>query len=45
MEWIGWLVSGAEVGADGKTGYERCTGKAARLPGTEFGERGDRWES
>ena len=22
VEWVGWLVSRAEVGADGKTGYE-----------------------
>jgi len=38
VEWIGWLMSRAEVGADGKTGYERCKGKIARLPGMEFGE-------
>ena len=33
-----WLVSRAEVGADGKTGYERCKGKMAMLPGMKFGE-------
>ena len=33
----GWLVSRAEVGADGKRGYERCKGKVARLPGVECG--------
>ena len=38
MEWIGWLASRAEVGADGKTVYDRCKGKVARLPGMEFGE-------
>ena len=38
VKWIGWLLSRAEVGADGKTGYERCKGKIARLPGMEFGE-------
>jgi hypothetical protein len=31
-------MSRAEVGADGKTGYERCKGKVAKLPGMEFGE-------
>ena len=38
MEWVGWLMSRAVVGADGKTGYERCKGKVARLPGMEFVE-------
>ena len=38
FEWIGWLISRAEVGKDGKTGYERCKGRAARLPAMEFGE-------
>ena len=31
-------MSRAEVGADGKTGYERSKGKVARLLGMEFGE-------
>ena len=31
-------MSRAEVGADGKTGYERCKGRRARLPGMQFGE-------
>ena len=38
IEMVGWMMSRAEVGADGKTGYERCKGKPARLPGMEFGE-------
>ena len=38
VEMVGWLMSRAEVGADGKTGYERCKGRRARLPGMEFGE-------
>ena len=29
---------GGEVGADGKTAYERSRGKTARLPWVEFGE-------
>ena len=39
VEWIGWLMSRAEVGADGKIGYERCNGKGARLPGMRLGEK------
>ena len=31
-------MSRAEVGADRKTGYERCNGRRARLPGMGFGE-------
>ena len=31
-------MSRADVGADGKTGYERCKGRRARLAGMEFGE-------
>ena len=38
VEMVGWLVSRAEVGADGKTGYERSKGKIAKIPGMEFGE-------
>ena len=37
-EMVGWMMSRAEVGANGKTGYERCKGKVARMPGMEFGE-------
>jgi hypothetical protein len=38
VEWVGSMMSRAEVGADGKTGYERSKGKVAKLPGMEFGE-------
>ena len=38
VELVGWTMSRADVGADEKTGYERCKGKRARLPGMEFGE-------
>ena len=38
VEMVGWMMSRADVGADGKTGYERCKRKRARLPGMEFGE-------
>ena len=38
VEMVGWMMSRADVGADGKTGYERCKGRRARLPGMEFGE-------
>ncbi len=38
VEWVGWMMSRAEVGKDGKTGYERSKGRKARLPGMEFGE-------
>ena len=38
VEMVGWLMSRAEVGADGKTGYERSKGKVAKIPGIEFGE-------
>ena len=43
VEWVGWLMSRAEVGADGETGYDRCKGKEARLPVMEFGE-GVKWK-
>ena len=38
VEYAGWLLTRAEVGADGKTAYERSRGKEAKLPGVEFGE-------
>lgn len=38
VEMVGWMMSRAEVGAVGKTGYERCKGRRARFPGMEFGE-------
>ena len=31
-------MSRADAGADGKSGYERCKGRRARLPWMEFGE-------
>ena len=38
VEYAGWLLTRAEVGADGKTAYESSRGKTARLTGVEFGE-------
>ena len=38
VEMVGWVMSRADVGADGKTGYERCKERRARLLGMEFGE-------
>ena len=38
VEMVSWLASRAEVGADGKTAYERVKGKKARIEGLEFGE-------
>lgn len=38
VEYAGWLLTRAEVGHDGKTAYERSRGKAARIPGMEWGE-------
>lgn len=35
---VGWTMTRAEVGADGKTAYERSRGRVARLPGMDFGE-------
>ena len=35
---VGWLISRAAVGKDGKTPYERVKGRAARIGGVEFGE-------
>ena len=38
VEMVGWMMSRADVGADGKTGYERYKERRARLLGMEFGE-------
>ena len=38
VEMVGWMMSRADVGADGKTGYERCKGRRARLLGMEYAE-------
>ena len=38
VEMVGWMMSRADVGADGKTGHERCKGRRARLLGMDFGE-------
>ena len=38
VEMVGWMMLRADVGADGKTAYERCKGRRPRLPGMEFGE-------
>ena len=32
------MMSGAEVGANGKTAYERIKGKVAKIDGLEFGD-------
>ena len=39
IEYAGALLNRYSVGQDGKTGYERLKGKAASMPGLEFGER------
>ena len=38
MEYAAYLLTRAEVGADGKTAYERSRGKVAKLVGVEFAE-------
>ena len=38
VEDAGWLLTRAEVGADGKTAYERSKGTPAKTMGAEFGE-------
>ena len=38
VEAVGWTMTRMEVGKDGKTAYERCRGKEARIPGVDFGE-------
>ena len=38
-EYAAYLLNRLEVGKDGKTPYERCKGKRARVLGLEFGEK------
>jgi len=38
MEYAAYLLSRFEVGHDGKTAFERCKGKKAKVLGLEFGE-------
>jgi hypothetical protein len=38
VEYAAYLLTRAEVGADGKTAYERSRGKVAKLVGVEFAE-------
>ncbi len=38
VEYAAYMLTRAEVGADGKTAYERSRGKVAKLAGVEFGE-------
>ena len=37
-EYCSFLLNRFEVGADGKTSYERLKGKKAKLQGLDFGE-------
>jgi hypothetical protein len=37
-EYSSYLMNRMEVGHDGKTAYERCKGKSAKVNGIEFGE-------
>ena len=37
-EYASYLLNRFEVGKDGKTAYERCKGKRAKVMGLEFGE-------
>jgi len=39
IEYAAVLLNCGQVGADGKTAYERLKGKPANLPGLQFGER------
>ena len=39
VEYAATIVNKGQVGADGKTAYERLKGKPAHLSGLEFGER------
>ena len=39
IEYAAVLINRGQVGADGKTAYERLKGKKAVLPGLQFGER------
>ena len=38
MEHASYLLNRFEVSHDGRTAYERCKGKPARVPGIQFGE-------
>ena len=38
MEYAAFLLNRFEVGRDGKTSFERCAGKKAKVLGVEFGE-------
>ena len=38
VEYASYLLNRFEVGNDGKTAYERCKGKRAKVHGVEFGE-------
>ena len=37
VEYAGYLLNRCNVGADGKTAYERCKGKEAHFSAHEFG--------
>ena len=37
-EYSSYLMNQMEVGHDGKTAYERCKGKSAKVNGIKFGE-------
>ena len=39
VEYAGTIINKGQVGADGKTAYERLKGKLAHLSGLEFGEK------
>ena len=39
IEYAAVLLNWCQVAEDGKTSYERLKGKAASIPGLEFGER------
>ena len=39
VEYAAVLLNRGQVGKDGKTAYERLKGKAASLPGVQFGEK------
>ena len=39
IEYAAVLLNRGQVGADGKTAYERLKGKKSGIPGMQFGER------
>ena len=39
VEYAATIINKGQVGADGKTAYERLKGKPAHLSGLEFGEK------